>query len=81
MSEPTDWKAIGLDFHSPFEILSRPRAPIKEAPPKPKKVRKTMQERVIASLQDLPNPSHFNTDIMTRAESDRTMAIAGRALT
>ena len=37
MSEPTDWKAIGLDFHSPFEILSRPRAPIKEAPPKPKK--------------------------------------------
>lgn len=75
----TDWKALGLDFHSPFAILSQPRAPIKEAPPKPKKVRKTMQERVIASLED-PKPGHFNTDIPTRAESDRTLAIAGRGV-
>lgn len=68
----TDWKAIGLDFHSPFDILNRPRATPR--PPRPKKPAKTQRERIIASLED-PKPGHFNTDIPSRAESDRTASI------
>jgi hypothetical protein len=72
----TDWKALGLDFNSPFDILSKPLAEPKalQAPrkrgPKP-----SLAQRVIASLRDLPGPTRFSTDIMSRAESDRTMAI------
>lgn len=70
----SDWKAIGLDFKSPFDILSKP---IAEPKPKKKRKAKTQKERVIASLQDIPKPGHFNTDILSREESDRTMAIRG----
>lgn len=68
----TDFAKLGLPDHSPFDILSRPRAEIKTRAPK-KPVR-TQRERVLASLSD-PKPSHFNTDIPTREESDRTLAI------
>lgn len=77
----TDWQALGLPDASPFEILSRPRAPLAQPKPKPKKVRKSRLEQTLASLEDLPRPIRFNTDIMSRAESDRTNAIAGRGLT
>lgn len=70
----SDWKRIGLDFKSPFDILDKPRA--EPAPPKPKKKKaRTQKERVMASLEDLPKTNHFNTDIMTREESDRTISI------
>jgi hypothetical protein len=72
MTDPTDFKALGLDFASPFDICYKPRSEIKA--PKPKKPAKTMQERVIASLED-PKPGHFNTDIPSREESDKTLAI------
>lgn len=75
-----DWQALGLPDHSPFAILARPRA---QAPapvaPKPKKHRPTRREKVLASLRE-PGETNFNVPIMTRAESDRTLAIAGRGL-
>lgn len=70
----SNWKAMGLDFHSPFEILSRPRAELKERV-KPKKVRKTRHQQVLAALEDPVTTSHFNTPIPTREESDRTISI------
>lgn len=69
----TDWKAIGLDFPTAFHILSQPKATPR--PPRTKKPSKTQRERVMASLQDPPSPSHFNTDIPSREESDRTISI------
>lgn len=76
----TDWQALGLPDASPFEILSRPRAvpnaaakPARKRGPKP-----SLAQRVIASLTDRKAGRSFNTDIMSRAESDRTNAIAGR---
>lgn len=69
----SNWKALGLDFRSPFDILNRPRATPR--PPKVRKPAKSQRERVIASLEDLPRPSHFNTDIPSREESDRTLSI------
>lgn len=68
----SDFKALGLDFKSPFDILSKPLATPR--PPKPKKPAKTQRERIIASLED-PKPGHFNTDIPSREESDRTASI------
>lgn len=75
----TDFAALGLPDHSPFAILSRPRAELKETPAKPKKIRPTQREKVLASLRE-PGETNFNTPIMTRAESDRTLAIQGRGL-
>lgn len=76
----TDWQALGLPDQSPFDILARPRAvpnasakPARKRGPKP-----SLAQRVIASLTDRKTGSSFNTDIMSRAESDRTNAIAGR---
>jgi len=77
----SDWKALGLLDKSPFDILSRPRAEIKPSmAPKKRgpKQKRTQIERVLASLEDKPN--HFAVPIMTRAESDRTSAIAGRGM-
>lgn len=81
--EQTDWQALGLPDHSPFDILSRPRAvPMAVTAPKKRgpKPKRTMAERAIASLSDPGErkPSHFMVDIMSREESDRTLAIAGR---
>lgn len=75
-----DFAALGLPDHSPFAILSRPRAQ-SPAPvePKPKKPRQTIQQKVLASLRE-PGETNFNVPIMTRAESDRTLAIQGRGL-
>jgi hypothetical protein len=77
-----DFAALGLPDHSPFAILSRPRTipnaaakPARKRGPKP-----SAAQRTIASLRDLPGPARFCTDIMTRAESDRTLAIQGRGL-
>lgn len=69
----TDFKALGLNFHSPFDILKLPKATPRA--PKKKKPAKTQIEWVMASLQDPPRPRHFNTDIPTREESDRTISI------
>lgn len=74
----SDFEALGLPDHSPFDILSRPRAvpntsaqpPMKRGP-KPR----TALMKTLASLEDLPKPSHFNTDIMSREESDKTLSI------
>lgn len=74
----TDWKALGLPDHSPFDILRQPHAEPRERAPK--KPGKTQRERVIASLADLPGTNHFNVDIASRQESDRTLAIAGRRI-
>jgi hypothetical protein len=72
----TDWKALGLDFNSPFDILSKPRAePKAMQAPRKRGPKPSLAQRVIASLRDLPGPTRFSTDIMSRAESDRTMAI------
>lgn len=77
----TDFARLGIPDHSPFAILSKPRAQINTgtAPKKRGPKARTQRERIIASLQDIPNPNHFNTDIMTREESDRTLAIRGGA--
>jgi hypothetical protein len=64
----TDFKALGLQDHSPFDILRRPQ--IKCAAPK-----KRGTNFVSTGLVDLPAASHFNTDIMSREESDRTASI------
>lgn len=75
----TDWKALGLPDHSPFDILSRPRAEIntKAAPKKRGPKPRTALQKVLGSLRDPGDSSRFNTPIMTRAESDRTLAIQG----
>lgn len=74
----TDWKALGLDFKSPFDILYKPMAiPDSAVKAAPKKPRQTTREKVLASLRE-KGESHFNTPIMTRAECDRTTAIAGK---
>lgn len=75
----TDFAKLGLHDHSPFDILKKPIAEPKA--PKAKKRGRTQRERIIASLQELPAPNHFNTDIMSREESDQTLAIQGRRLT
>lgn len=67
----TDYKALGLPDHSPFAILERPLAQPK--PPRPRKVQKTKREMMLAALED--KPSHFNTPIPSREESDKTLAI------
>lgn len=76
----TNFQAIGLPDQSPFDILSRPRAvpnaaakPARKRGPKP-----SLAQRIIASLSDRKTGRSFNTDIMSKAESDRTNAIAGR---
>tara|TARA_B100001250_G_scaffold410687_1_gene437637 strand:- start:1101 stop:1367 length:267 start_codon:yes stop_codon:yes gene_type:complete len=76
----TDWQALGLPDQSPFDILSRPRAVPNAAakPPRKRGPKPSVAQRVIASLRDLPKPARFCTDIMSKAESDRTNAIAGR---
>lgn len=79
----SDFEALGLPDHSPFDILSRPRAlpstsaqpPMKRGP----KHRQTTREKVLASLRE-PGETNFNVPIMTRAESDRTLAIGGRGM-
>lgn len=71
----TDWKALGLQDQSPFDILSRPRAELKPTQaPKKRGPKKTQIERVLASLNDPPRNA-FNVDLMTREETDRTNAI------
>lgn len=77
----TDFDKLGLPDRSPFAILSRPRAQINTgtAPKKRGPKARTQRERIIASLQDLPIARNFNTDIPTREESDRTLAIRGGA--
>lgn len=78
----TDFDKLGLPDHSPFAILSRPRATLQacDAPkkrgPKPKR---TQREKVLASLRD-NKADHFNTPIPTREEGDRTMAILNRGM-
>lgn len=69
----SNFKALGLDFHSPFDILGRPKA--EPRPPKPKKVRKTKLQLTLAALEDPITTGHFNTSIPTREESDRTISI------
>lgn len=71
-----DFAALGLPDHSPFDILSRPRAPIKATPVKVRKPNKTRLEQTLAALND----RNFNVPIMTREQSDRTLAIHGRGL-
>lgn len=68
-----DFNALGLPDQSPFDILKQPKATPRT--PKEKKPSKTQREMVMASLQDLPGQSRFNTDIPSRAESDRTISI------
>ena len=75
-----DFDKLGIPDHSPFAILSKPRAtpkPMntpKKRGPRPKQ---TTRDRTLASLRDnTGNP--FNTLIPTRDESDRTMAIMNR---
>lgn len=78
----TDWQALGLPDHSPFDILSRPRAiPMTKTAPKKRGPKKNTRERTLASLRDPGDakPSHFNMHIATREEVDRTRAIAGGA--
>jgi hypothetical protein len=77
----SDWKALGLSDHSPFAILSRPRAEtLPSTAPRKRVPKPSATQRVIASLRDLPTPGRFCTDIPSREESDRTTAIAGRGL-
>lgn len=53
----TDWKALGLDFLSPFDILRRPRATTPAGcAPRPKKPRKTSLEKTLASLRERGEP-------------------------
>lgn len=78
----TDFAALGLPDHSPFAILSRPRATLQacDAPkkrgPKPKR---TALQKVLGSLRD-NKADRFNTPIPTREEGDRTMAILNRGM-
>lgn len=76
----TDWKALGLPDKSPFDILSQPRAVPNAAakPPRKRGPKPSLAQRVIASLTDRKTGSSFNTDILSKAECDRTNAIAGR---
>lgn len=48
----TDWKALGLDFLSPFEILGRPRAQLADPKPRRKKPRMTSRDKTLASLRE-----------------------------
>jgi hypothetical protein len=78
----TDFEVLGVPDHSPFAILYRPREAVmpstapKKTGPKPAR---TKFQKVMGSLRE-PGDSRFNTAIATRAESDRTLAIAGRGL-
>lgn len=78
----TDFAALGLPDHSPFAILSRPKATPamceqpKKRGPKPKR---TNRDKVLASLRD-NKADRFNTPIPTREEGDRTMAILNRGM-
>lgn len=75
-----DFVALGLPDPSPFDILSRPRAePKPHKPPRKRGPRKTRLQKVLATLDNKGNTA-FNTPIMSREESDRTLAIAGRGL-
>lgn len=75
----TDWQALGLPDHSPFDILSRPRAVpnLKAKAPQKRGPRKTRLQKVLATLNNRQNTA-FNTDILSKKECDRTNAIAGR---
>lgn len=76
----TDWKALGLDFNSPFDILSKPRAiPATPSASKKRGPRKNWREKVLATLDNKGNTA-FNVPIMSREQSDRTLAIHGRGL-
>jgi len=78
----SDFEALGLPDRSPFDILSRPRAEIntKAAPKKRGPKPRTALQKVLGSLRDPGDSSRFNTPIMTRAESDLTLAIGGRGM-
>lgn len=76
----TDWEALGLPDHSPFAILSRPRAiPATPSAPKKRGPRKNWREKVLATLDNKGNTA-FNVPIMSREQSDRTLSIQGRGL-
>lgn len=78
----TDFAALGLPDHSPFAILSRPRATLQacDAPkkrgPKPKR---TQREKVLASLRDT-KAEKFNTHILSREELDQANAVRNRGM-
>jgi hypothetical protein len=48
----TDWKALGLDFRSPFDILGRPRVQPAEPKPRRRKPRMTSRDKTLASLRE-----------------------------
>ena len=54
MSDPlhTDWKALGLDFLSPFDILRRPRAVPNAAAKRKRSPKPSLAQRAIASLRE-----------------------------
>lgn len=74
----TDWKAIGLPDHSPFDILSRPRAQAAtaQAPKKRGPKPRTTLQKTLATLNNKGNTA-FNPHILTREEADRTQSIKG----
>lgn len=63
----------------PFEVLYRPRAPMAISQPPKKRGPKARNHiaKTLAALRDPDAGNKFNTPIMTRAESDRTLAIQG----
>ena len=72
----TDFDALGLPDHSPFDILKRARAEAAEPPVKSKKPLRSARDKVLAALRDR---GPFNTPIPTRQDSDRTQSINGAA--
>lgn len=78
----TDFAALGLPDHSPFDILSRPKAmPATCAQPKKRgpKPKRTTREKVLASLRD-NKADRFNTHILSREELDQANAVRNRGL-
>lgn len=75
----TDFEALGIPDHSPFDILHRPKAEPRATEPKKKPGRPptSASEKTIRALSD-NTTSPFNTPIETLAQADRTRAIGRR---
>lgn len=71
----TDYKAMGIHGKNAFYILDLPRAT--PAPTRFKKKPGRPRKSIEKTLAALSEPNHFNVDIMSREESDRTLAILG----
>jgi len=70
----TDFEAMGVPDRSPFDILGRPKAPLKPSPPR------NRQGHTFTPLRGPVKNSapNFNVPIATAADSMRTAAIKGK---